>query len=146
MGSDDSVSGEDFYLHTNQWLKDGAKEIINILPLKLKQKCVSATGVGTDFKVDLDGLGEILYVTRENADSGFLVPCRKIPSEHGGLAFEGSGHMMYEPSDTDPEYMLLAEEDAEVYSPQLATLKQDYQQGIAILKGGEASPQQRGGR
>ena len=44
------------------------------------------------------------------------------------------------------EYMLLAEEDTEVYSPQLATLKQDYQQGIAILKGGEASPQQRGGR
>ena len=42
--------------------------------------------------------------------------------------------------------MLLAEEDTEVYSPQLATLKQDYQQGIAILQGGEASPQQRGGR
>ena len=88
------------------FLTDGAKEIINILPLKLKQKCVSATGVGTDFKVDLDGLGEILYVTRENADSGFLVPCREIPSMYGGLAFSGSGHMMYEPSVTDPVYWI----------------------------------------
>ena len=89
-----------------QWLTDGAKELINILPPKLKEKCVSATGVGTDFKVDLDGLGEILYVTRENADSGFLVPCREIPSMYGGLAFSGSGDMMYEPSITDPVYWI----------------------------------------
>jgi hypothetical protein len=201
-----SESGEYLSLHTNQWLTDGAKEIINMLPLKLKQKCVSATGVGTDFKVDLDGLGEILYVTRENADSGFLVPCRKIPSEHGGLAFEGSGHMMYEPSITDPvywidgdtsgaatlyvkptptanqpaivhhisyptvafdatsianfpdeaeylvvlyaaikatEYMMLTEEDQEVYAPQLSTLKQDYMQGVQMLLGGKAPTTQR---
>ena len=100
------TSGETLSLQADRWLVDGAKEIINILPEKLKQKCVSATGVGTDFKVDLDGLGEILYVTRENADSGFLVPCREIPSMYGGLAFSGSGHMMYEPSITDPVYWI----------------------------------------
>ena len=35
---------------------------------------------------------------------------------------------------------MLFEEDAEVYAPQLQTLKQDYQQGIAALRGGMAAP------
>ena len=35
------------------------------------------------------------------------------------------------------EYMMLSEEDQEVYAPQLATLKQDYAQGLAALKGGQ---------
>ena len=101
-----SEIGENFDDVTAEWMNSAVREVINILPLKLKQKCATATGVGTDFKVDLDGLGEVLYVTRENADSGFLVPCREIPSMYGGLAFEGSGHMMYEPSITDPVYWI----------------------------------------
>ena len=71
-----AIDGTTFSLQADRWLVDGAKEIINILPPELKIKCATATGVGTDFKVDLDGLGEILYVSRENADSGILVPCR----------------------------------------------------------------------
>ena len=35
------------------------------------------------------------------------------------------------------EYMMLTEEDQEVYAPQLGTLKQDYAQGLATLKGGQ---------
>ena len=35
------------------------------------------------------------------------------------------------------EYMMLSEEDQEVYAPQLATLKQDYAQGLTALKGGQ---------
>ena len=35
------------------------------------------------------------------------------------------------------EYMMLSEEDQEVYAPQLGTLKQDYAQGLAALKGGQ---------
>ena len=35
------------------------------------------------------------------------------------------------------EYMMLSEEDQEVYAPQLATLKQDYAQGLSALKGGQ---------
>jgi hypothetical protein len=32
---------------------------------------------------------------------------------------------------------MLDEEDQEVYAPQLGTLKQDYAQGLAALKGGQ---------
>ena len=32
------------------------------------------------------------------------------------------------------EYMMLSEEDQEVFAPQLATLKQDYEKGLAVLK------------
>ena len=192
----------------SDWLTSGAKEIINVLPQKLKEKCMTATGVGTDSVVDLDGLGEILYVTRKNADSGYYTECRKIPSSHGGLATD-SGNIIHYATATDPvywvdgdtsgaatlyvkptptsnqtailhhigyplfvaggsgtlditaqssipnfpdeaeylvvlyatikatEYMLLDEEDQEVYAPQLATLKQDYAQGLATLKGGQ---------
>ena len=34
------------------------------------------------------------------------------------------------------EYMMLSEEDQEVYGPQLQALKTDYQQGIGTIKGG----------
>ena len=44
------------------------------------------------------------------------------------------------------EYMMLAEEDQEVFAPQLATLKNDYQQGISLLVGGGAPAPTRGGR
>ena len=102
-GTTGSISGENLSLHTNQWLTDGAKEVINQLPQKLKEKCMTATGVGTDFKVDLDGLGEILYVTRKNADSGYYTKCRKIPSSEGGLATD-SGNIIHYATATDPAY------------------------------------------
>ena len=35
------------------------------------------------------------------------------------------------------ERLMLDQEDQEVYAPQLATLKQDYAQGLAALKGGQ---------
>ena len=207
-GTDDTSTGDDFDETAAQWMSDGAREVINILPQKLKEKCMTATGVGTDSVVDLDGLGEILYVTRKNADSGYYTECRKIPSEHGGLATD-SGNIIHYATATDPvywidgdtsgaatlyvkptptanqtailhhigyptftaadggtydviaatsianfpdeaeylvvlyatikaiEYMMLSEEDQEVYAPQLATLKQDYAQGLATLKGGQ---------
>ena len=100
----DIVGSFDDDVAINQFLTDGAKELINIMPLKLKQKCVTATGVGTDFKVDLDGLGEILYVTRENADAGYLVPCREIPSMYGGLATDASS--LHYATVTDPVYWI----------------------------------------
>jgi hypothetical protein len=104
-GSTTGTSGELLTLHANQWLTDGAKEVIHILPPKLKQKCTTATGVGTDFKVDLDGLGEVLYVTRENADAGYLAPCREIPSMYGGMATDSSNIMHYATA-TDPVYWI----------------------------------------
>ena len=41
------------------------------------------------------------------------------------------------------EYMMLEEEDQEVYGPQLSTLKQDYQQGIGLLTGGTPQTQRK---
>ena len=182
-----------------QWLTDGAKEIINILNPELKMECSTMTALTSSTPMDLDASGTIFHVTRENADSGFHTPCRKIPSEYGGIASASSGHMMYEATETDPVYwttsdtggdpklfvkpdptanqparvhhvafpsvgngdqsivnfpdeaeylvvsyaavkaterLMLAEEDMEVYGPQLKNLKQDYQQGIQLLVGG----------
>ena len=99
------TSGEVLSAHATQWLTDGAKEIINQLPAILKEKCMTATGVGTDSVVDLDGLGEILYVTRKNADSGYYTECRKIPSNHGGLATDSSNIIHYATA-TDPVYWI----------------------------------------
>ena len=47
----------------------------------MKQKCSKVTNLyigNTDTTMDLDTVGEILYVTRENADSGYYIGCRKI--------------------------------------------------------------------
>ena len=156
------------------------------------------TALTSSTPMDLDASGTIFHVTRENADSGFHVPCRKIPSEYGGMASSSSGHMMYEASVTDPvywttsdtsgdpklfvkpdptanqparvhhvayptvaysdttivnfpdeaehlvtlyaaikatEFMMLSEEDMEVYGPQLQALQQDYGQGLQMLLG-----------
>ena len=202
-GTTGSTSGENLSLHTNQWLTQGAKEIINILPPDLKMECSTMTALTSTTPMDLDASGPIFHVTRENADSGFHVPCRKIPSEYGGMASSSSGHIMYEASETDPvywttsdtsgdpklfvkpdptanqparvhhvayptvafdattivnfpdeaehlvvlyaaikatEYMMLSEEDMEVYGPQLQALQQDYAQGLQMLLGPTAMP------
>ena len=187
----------------DQWMTDGAKEIINQLSAKLKEKCMTITNLyigNTDTTMDMDGKGDVLYVTRENADSGVFAPCRKIPSMYGDLTND-SDNIIYGATSTDPIYyiesnsssvstlfvkptptslqpakvyhigyptidassvavianfpdeaeylvvlyaaikvveqLMLTEEDQEVYAPQLATLKQDYAQGIAALKGGQ---------
>ena len=211
-GTDDTNTDDDFDESAAQWLTDGAREIINIFPGFLKEKCMTETTLTSSSQtMDMDGVGEILFVTRMSANSGgFRVPCRKIPSIYGGLTESSSGDMMYEASATDPvywiwssndasilnvrpsptndqtaivyhvgyptftaggggaldvetgtsianfpdeaenlvvlyaaikatEYMMLAEEDMEVYAPQLQTLKQDYKQGIEMLLGKQAS-------
>ena len=77
----DSETGEDFNLLANQWLVDAAREVINILPSKLKMKCSKVTNLyigNTDTTMDLDDKGEILYVTRENANTGYYIGCREI--------------------------------------------------------------------
>ena len=208
-----SEEGDDYTTLANQWLTDAAREVINILPPKLKQKCSKVTNLyigNTDTTMDLDGVGEILHVTRENANSGYYIGCREVSplladsandstSLHYATATDpiywtesnSSGnatlfvkptpdsnqpakvmHISYPPNSTSwdgsnlpgnstsisnfpdeaeylvvlraaitaTEYMMLFEEDAEVYAPQLQTLKQDYQQGIAALRGGMAAP------
>ena len=67
---------------------EGAKEIINQLPVNLKAKCSTVTPLNnSSTTMDLDGVGDILHVTRLSANSGgYHVPCREIPSQYGGLA------------------------------------------------------------
>lgn len=89
-----------------QFLTDGAKEIINLLPGKLKEKVMSITNLyigNTDTVMDMDGKGQILYVTRENADSGVYAPCRKINAMYGDLTND-SENIIYGASATDPVY------------------------------------------
>ena len=193
-GSDDAISGEDFYLHTNQWLTDGAKEIINILPPKLKIECATITSLTSSTPMDLDASGEVFHATRENADNGYHIGCREINPIYGGSADDSSSlhyvvatdPVYWVESDTggDPklfvkptptanqparihhvafptishsdsaivnfpneaeylvvlyasikaiEYVMLQEEDSEVYGPQYTVLKQDYDRGIQML-------------
>ena len=90
-----------------QFLTDGAKEIVNILPPKLKVKCGTFTlrNATDGTTLDLDSIGDILHVTRENADSGYFTPCRQIEARHGDLANDSSDLMNYATA-TDPVYWI----------------------------------------
>jgi len=182
----------------NQFLTDGAKELINMMPPGLKQKCSKVTNLyigNTNTTMDLDGAGEILYVTRENANSGYYVGCREVNPIYADSANDASSlhyatatdpiywtesnssgnptlfvkptpdanqpakivHISY-PSITgsddsiianfpdEAEYLvvlyaaikiverqLIEEEDVELYTPIIGTLKQDYDKGIQML-------------
>ena len=93
-----------------QWLTDGAKEIINILPAKLKEKCasISILNATNGTTLDMDSgdngrFGEIIQVTRLSADSGgYYTPCRKLHFMYGDLANDSSS--IYYASATDPAY------------------------------------------
>mgnify|MGYP003650123419 CR=1 FL=1 len=90
----------------DDWCAEGAKEIINVLPLKLKEECSTLTNLyigNTDTVMDLDLSGEIFYVTRENADSGYHTPCRRINPKYGDLASD-SGNIIYYATATDPVF------------------------------------------
>ena len=110
----DSETTEDFNLLANQWLVDAAKEIINILPPLLKEKCTTETTLNNSATtMDTDGVGEILYVNRLSADSGgSRIPCRKVPSIYGELSNDSNS--LYKASETDPVYWILSSGDAAI--------------------------------
>ena len=93
-----------------QWLTDGAKEIINILPVKFRDKCasISILNATNGTTLDMDSgdngrFGEIIQVTRLSADSGgYYIPCRKLHFMYGDLANDSSS--IYYASATDPAY------------------------------------------
>ena len=89
----------------NQFLTDGAKELINMMPPELKQKCSKVTNLyigNTDTTMDLDGTGEILHVTRENANSGYYVGCREVNPIYADSANDSSS--LHYATATDPVY------------------------------------------
>ena len=88
------------------WMTDGAREIINILPPKLKEKCSQITALTDGSGTDMDGFGDILHVTRETGNTTTIyAPCRRIPSMYGGMA-EDSSSLMYYGTATDPVYWI----------------------------------------
>ena len=90
-----------------QWLTDGAKEIINILPSKLKEKCatISIVNATNGTTLDMDAGGEILQVTRLSANSGgYQIPCRNIHPMYGDLTNDSAS--LYYATVTDPVYWI----------------------------------------
>ena len=100
-------------LALQDWCESGVKELINLFPRELKDKCSKVTNLyisNTNTTMDMDGVGEILHVTRENANSGYYAPCRKISSAYGDMSND-SGNMMYYASATDPVYCIESNSD-----------------------------------
>ena len=199
----------------DEWMGEGIKEIINVLPAKLKSKCAAMTVLSNATPMDLDGKGEVFHVTRENSNSGYHIGCREINPIYGGSADDATSlhyatstdsvywiesdtggdpklfvkptptasqparvhYLSYPPNSTTwdgsnlpgaatsisnfpdelehlvvlraaitaAEYMLMTEEDPEIYLPMIQNLKQDYNQGLQALGVQMAQPQQ-GGR
>ena len=97
-----------------QWLTDAAKEVINILPPKLKEKCITESTINNSpTTLDLDAFGEIFYITRLSADSdGVRVPCRKVQSMYGELT--GDSSSLHYATVTDPVYWISSSSDTAI--------------------------------
>ena len=110
----DLIGSFDDDVAINQFLTDGAKELINMMPPELKEKCMAETTLNnSSTTMDMDGVGEILYVNRLSADSGgSRIPCRKVPSMYGELSNDSNS--LYKASVTDPVYWILSSSDATI--------------------------------
>ena len=66
----EALAGTTTTSEISQWMTDGAKELINIFPPELKEKCMTETTLNNSSPtMDLDGVGKILYVSRLSANS-----------------------------------------------------------------------------
>ena len=84
-----------------QFLTDGAKEIINVLPNRLQALCASEQTF-TSGTADTLNTGSILFVTRNDGDIN--QPCRRIPAPLADKA-KDPDDMLYA-SITDPVYFI----------------------------------------
>ena len=93
-----------------QFLTDGAKEVIGILPPKLKMKCstISILNATNGTTLDMDDKGEILAITRLSANSsGYYIPCREIEGMYGDLANDSTDLINYA-TVTDPVFWVIS--------------------------------------
>ena len=86
------------------WATDAVKEIINILPPELKIECATITSLTSSTPMDLDATGEVFHVTRENADSGYHIGCRKVNPIFAGSASDSTS--LHYVTATDPIYWI----------------------------------------
>ena len=105
-GDDTTETDDDFDESAAQWMTDAAREVINVLPPKLKMKCATTTTLNNSTTtMDLDSAGDILFVTRLSANSGgYQIPCREVSSLYGGLTTDSTS--LYYASVTDPVYWI----------------------------------------
>ena len=104
----DLVGGTIDQVACDQWAADACKEIIHVLPEKLKAKCatISIINATNGTTLDLDGIGDILSITRLSANSGgYYKPCREIPAMYGDLAND-STDLNYYATASDPVYYI----------------------------------------
>ena len=83
------------------WLNDGAREIINILPPELLLKCATETSANASELADFDTRGAIMGITR--SDGTREQPCREIPGIARGRASDSTDLMFYGTT-TDPVF------------------------------------------
>jgi hypothetical protein len=91
-----------------QFLTDGTREIINILPPDLLQYCVdyseltndTAMNIGTDTDI-----GKIVFVTHYDGER--YLPARKIPAAFSSLANDSTS-LKYFGTDSDPVYWIIS--------------------------------------
>ena len=109
-----SEIGENYDDVTAEWMNIAVREVVNILPPLLKEKCMTETTLNNSATtMDMDGVGEILYVNRLSADSGgSRIPCRKVPSMYGELSNDSNS--LYKASVTDPVYWILSSGDVSI--------------------------------
>ena len=88
----------------NQFLSDGAKEVLNALPRGRQEMFTTSNDLSNDSGVNLTLLGsEVFSVTRD--DGTINQPCRKVPARLNGRVRD-SGDMMAATA-TDPVYYII---------------------------------------
>ena len=107
-GNLDSASeeGDDYTTLANQWLNDAAREIINLLPASMLQRCAkmnssanytSATGVTHEEKVI-----SVVRAKDANFNAGEVYVCRQIPFTSAHKAADENS--LEYAKETDPVY------------------------------------------
>jgi hypothetical protein len=76
-----TATGETYRTLTAQWLKDSAKEVINMLPKRLLHLCASEVSF-TSGTPSVLNTGHILHITRN--DGSIEQPCRRIEANQKG--------------------------------------------------------------
>jgi len=93
----------------NDWLTDGAREIVNVLPDDLLQYCVDYTAMtsSTAMNIGTDtDIGKIMFVTRNNGTR--YLPCRLIPATYFGFVDDPSS-LTYHGTTADPVYSIISD-------------------------------------
>ena len=97
----------------SDWLTFGAREIINMMPNKMKQKCSKLFVLnGTNgTTLDLDDKGKVLHVTRKYASDKHHVPCREVSPLLADSANDSTS--IHKASKTDPVYYITSNSSSE---------------------------------